>query len=283
MELLEKGSQKLFVDLEKGADIKELLLEAQRGARTIIKDQGFDHASAFLFPFPNRLADGRFKFNNQNYQFPINDTQHHHAIHGFLYEQTFVLTSKTTDSIDLYYRYKGHLPYYPFPFDVHLNYTLEQSALSVRLTIRNTGNTEMPCALGWHPYFFVGETDNVQLQLPDVMMEHPNERALVSGKVSPFETFSQPRKIGDRHFDHCFYCTVESEKQHALLTYANGEKLMIWQHPDMRWLQIFTPEDRSSIAIEPMTAPSNVFNHGRGLKVLAPKEDWEVNFGLKLE
>lgn len=283
MELLEKGSQKLLVDLENGAAIKELLLEAQKGVRTIIKDQKYGHASAFLFPFPNRLADGHFNFKDQSYQFPMNDSQHQHAIHGFLYDQTFLLTSKTPNSLGLYHSYKGHLPYYPFPFDIHLNYALQESSLSMRLAIHNTGNTEMPCALGWHPYFYVGKIENVQLQLPHVMIEELNARAIVSGKIGPFETFGQPVKIGDRHFDHCFCCASESEIQQSSLTYDNGEKLTIWQNSDMKWIQIFTPDDRSAIAIEPMTAPSNVFNHGRGLKVLAPRGEWELAFGLKLE
>ncbi len=283
MESLEKGSQKLLVDLDNGAAIKELLLEAQKGTRTIIKDQGYHHASAFLFPFPNRLANGRFNFKGQNYQFPINDIPHQHAIHGFLYQQKFVLTLKTPFSIHLYHSYKGNLPYYPFPFDIHLTYTLKHSALSIELSIHNTGNTEMPCALGWHPYFYLKEIDRVQLQLPHVMIEELNEQAIISGKISPFEAYAQARKIGRHHFDHCFYCRAESTKYHSLLSYENGEKLVIWQHTDMRWLQIFTPEDRRSIAIEPMTAPANAFNHRRGLKVLATKEIWALNFGLQLE
>jgi aldose 1-epimerase len=44
------------------------------------------------------------------------------------------------------------------------------------------------------------------------------------------------------------------------------------------YLQLYTPEDRKSIAIEPMSCIANAFNNGEGLKILEVAEEfkWEV-------
>jgi hypothetical protein len=39
--------------------------------------------SAFLFPFPNRLRDGVYHFDNVRYQFPVNNPATGNAIHGY--------------------------------------------------------------------------------------------------------------------------------------------------------------------------------------------------------
>ena len=36
-----------------------------------------------LFPFPNRIANGRFECNGKTYQLPLNDSTQKNAIHGF--------------------------------------------------------------------------------------------------------------------------------------------------------------------------------------------------------
>src|SRR6516165_11553260 len=37
-----------------------------------------------LFPFPNRICDGRFTWAGRDYQLPINGPGGKHAIHGFV-------------------------------------------------------------------------------------------------------------------------------------------------------------------------------------------------------
>ena len=57
------------------------------------------------------------------------------------------------------------------------------------------------------------------------------------------------------------------------------------QTPEDCYLQVYTPPDRKSIAIEPMTCIANAFNNGIGLKNLQPEEtynwDLELNISTK--
>ena len=49
-------------------------------------------------------------------------------------------------------------------------------------------------------------------------------------------------------------------------------------------MQVYTatnyPDTPLAVAIEPMTAPADAFNSGRGLRRLAPGETWTVEWGL---
>ena len=49
-----------------------------------------------------------------------------------------------------------------------------------------------------------------------------------------------------------------------------------------RYLQVYTPPGRESIAIEPMTCAPNAFNNGMGLIRLDPGEAFTASFGISL-
>jgi aldose 1-epimerase len=49
------------------------------------------------------------------------------------------------------------------------------------------------------------------------------------------------------------------------------------------YLQLYTPNDRKSIAIEPQTAPANSFNTKVGLKILQPNERYQLSWKLNLK
>ena len=50
------------------------------------------------------------------------------------------------------------------------------------------------------------------------------------------------------------------------------------------YLQLYTPVDRNSIAIEPMSCIANAFNNGIGLKELGPGRqfNWEITIRISL-
>ena len=56
---------------------------------------------------------------------------------------------------------------------------------------------------------------------------------------------------------------------------ATGQGVALWVDASHSWLQVFTGDAlpahaRESLAVEPMTAPSNAFSTGEGLVMLAP-------------
>ena len=76
--------------------------------------------STVLFPFPNRLDGGKYKWLGKDYQFPVNNAATQNAIHGFVREEAFeveyVFLAKDFASIRCSLDYTGDRQYYPFPF-----------------------------------------------------------------------------------------------------------------------------------------------------------------------
>ena len=42
---------------------------------------------------------------------------------------------------------------YPFPFIIEISYTLKDAVLTMGISIKNTGDRNMPTGFGIHPYF----------------------------------------------------------------------------------------------------------------------------------
>lgn len=247
--------------------------------------------SHFLLPFPNRLKDGRFFFEGKSYQFPINDTNNHHGLHGFLslIPLNFIAQKTVNDicEIDLKGQFKG-LPHFPFPFEIEIKYTLSNTNLTIKTTIKNIGKTNMPIGFGWHPYFKLDTNiiDNLELKLPDCKLVKIDKRMMPTGKVSTFDTFAVSRNINKTHFDNCFLLNKNTAATRAeIILKSKTTTLSFWQETGENacpYFQIYTPDDRKTIAIEPMTCNVDALNNGDGLWVLSAGEARTVQFGVKV-
>lgn len=113
-----------------------------------------------LFP-PNRIQDGHFVFNGNNYEFPINEPARHHHIHGFLSSTPFVHLGGGV------FRYSANKenPYLCFPhsFDIERRYFLKADGLHHSIKVTNHSNSSMPCGIGihaaWNTSFFSNVSD----------------------------------------------------------------------------------------------------------------------------
>lgn len=114
--------------------------------------------TAVLFPYPGRVAGGRFAFRGQTYQLPPNDGGN--AIHGpvrgrpwrvaearAVADRGVLRTSIGTES------QPDILAEWPFPFELSETVTLADGRLRVEIAATNTGDSAMPMGLGLHPYF----------------------------------------------------------------------------------------------------------------------------------
>mgnify|MGYP000125559389 CR=1 FL=1 len=60
--------------------------------------------------------------------------------------------------------------------------------------------------------------------------------------------------------------------------------IQLWQEAVIyKYLQIFIPPSRSSIAVEPMSCSINAFNSKEGLIILKPKEKFSGSYGVMLQ
>jgi len=267
------------IDLSLGGSLQELKL----GNKTIIVSEnepngGNKFMSSILFPFANRIENGKYRFNNRNFELYQNETDRQNALHGLVFDKAFNFLGESTftDHASLFLYYEETMPTkgFPFKFRIALQYVLSENALELRAEIKNMDKDEFPFSLGWHPYFKSNDLYNSFLGI------NSNKKILVNEKMIPNgETEIKWKgflKIEDKAFDDCFVLntnTVEfkTPEYHVELVISSGEN----------YLQLYTPNDRKSIAIEPQTAPANCFNSRIGLQTLSPNEvyrlSWKVN------
>lgn len=236
--------------------------------------------SSILFPFANRLKDGRYEWQGKTYQFPINDPYTGNAIHGLGVEHPMqveeVRTEENLASVTCSYQDAGENLAYPFPYTIFVTFKIEEPGhFEVEMRFQNDGNTAIPVGFGWHPYFQLSEkTDELQLQLPPCERLEFDERKLPTGKRNPNLEFTHLTPIGNTHIDAGFALPPEPGKIFVKLQSERGT-LRYWQETGagkFNFLQLFSPETRQSLAIEPMTSVANSFNSGDGLIILQPGE-----------
>lgn len=243
--------------------------------------------SIHLAPFPNRIEDGKYIFEDTLYQFPINKPKENNAIHGFVWNKPFAEMAQTISkdfaAITLKHDYNGNERGYPFLFSVTIEYRLSPHQLSVIIIIENTGNTNMPLGYGWHPYFTLQATVNdLQLQLPSAYLLETNERLIPTGKKTSYESFKTLQPINNGVFDTAFELANTHWNKTLLYYEKENYGIEINQSPSLKYLQVYIPEHRKSIAIEPMSCAANAFNTLEDLVVLQPKEKFEATIRVAI-
>ncbi len=238
--------------------------------------------SAILFPFPNRLLDGRFDWAGQTYQFPINNAATENAIHGFARHLPFALADTATDAkhgaCTVVLDYDGHLDYYPFPCRLAVQFAMSDTkGFTTTVRMENHHNTPIPVGFGWHPYFKVADNlVDTTLRLPKCDLVEIDGRMIPTGALQVFADFDAPKLLGDMVFDNCF--TYQEDVIAASIAVKGRRFTMEVPAGDFPYFQVFTPPMRQSIAFEPMTCNVNALNNGDGLLILHAKEMWEGAF-----
>ncbi|MCL7764755.1 aldose 1-epimerase [Polaribacter sp. Z014] len=265
--------------LNKGASLQELTL----GGNAIIQDLNpltYDStfASSILFPFANRIKDGKYSFNNEDFQLEKNQEEEQNALHGFVYNKTFKVIDKKvsadTAKITLEYIEKTRNAGFPYTYAIQVTYTFTNDGLDLTLAVKNTDTKVFPFTLGWHPYFI---SDN----LAESSLNFDCDQKLIIGDRN-ITTGSEDVKsminlaIENKQLDDCW--GLNSDK----VTFKTPKYQLNFQSSGKDiYLQTYTPPRLNTIAIEPTTGVSNSFNNKIGLQTLKPHEKysivWKIN------
>lgn len=243
-------------------------------------------AGSKLSPFPNRVVDGKYSYANKDYQLPVNEYDSQNQLHGLLHNRKFevIETEGTEDQALLKLRceYLGVDQGFPFTYTIDVDYILSESGVEIKTSIQNTGDTDMPIADGWHPYFYFKSLNEVALEIGDAERVSSN----VGNEIGPENGFEELKPLGTQDFDDCFKLNANTEK-HAvkLVDEAQGIALDVWQSSkegQYSYCQIYTPPTRDQIAIEAVSCPPNALNTKESLITLSPNEEVEMSIGFRL-
>lgn len=243
--------------------------------------------STKLSPFVCRLTKGEYKFNHSNYKidkFYMGDS----AIHGLLFDQSFVVTDKGADDnkafVVLSYSYNKTNEGFPFPFSMEVTYTLTtNNSLTLTTQVINKSNSDMPLSDGWHPYFTLDtKVDELFVQFNSKRMVEFDDKLVPTGNYLPYNNFNTAKKFGDTFLDNCFELNETGIGACSLKNESNGLQLNIIPGASYPYLQIYTPPHRNSIAIENLSGAPDAFNNGIGLIIAKPNEAYSFTTTYQL-
>lgn len=239
-----------------------------------VEAQGFK--SCKLSPFACRINKAHYRFAGEEYTIE-KFTLSGHALHGLLFDAAFTVTEQQADeekaAVSMLHEYRGTDKGYPFSYDCLITYTLSKgNTLDIKTEILNRDDGLIPLQDGWHPYFTFGKKiDELQLEFQSKEILEFDDGLIPTGKLLHYGEFGSLKKIGDTGFDNCF--TLNFYECQPLCVLRDPEKkIQVEIHPDKScpYLQIYTPPNRNSIAIENLSAAPDAFNNGMGLISLLP-------------
>lgn len=252
------------------------VIDSYKNAAEVRKEMRRSYKGTKLSPFPCRIPNGIYHFNNHEYRLEhlfADGT----AIHGLLYDKPFTLMETTADdghgTVVLEYIYKREDPGYPFYYACQTRYTLRHgNELEVVTTVTNLDDEVIPIADGWHPYFTLGgKADQWQLQFYAEAIVEFDDRLVPTGKFKQYDQFESARVVGDTFLDNCFVLKPDIVSAACTLyNPANGLRISFFPDASYPYLQIYTPATRDSIAVENLSGAPDCFNNGMGLLLLQP-------------
>lgn len=248
-----------------------------------------------LFPFPNRLAHGRFTFEGREYQLPLNESTGTHAIHGYTPRAKWRVIGAGGERGHAFV--SGQLQMskdlstgtWPGDFVITVTYELHPTALVVECLVENVGAGPMPFGLGYHPYFAIPDVpdataDEMTLHAPTGELWEANA-GIPTGKRLPVPgefDYRAAQPIGGTHLDTLYATGTTLPTVSRLGHPRSAGTLHVSAPADFRELVLFTPPHRKAVAIEPYTCASDAAHlPDGGFRVLAPGQQWAA--GVRYE
>ena len=246
-----------------------------------------------LVPWPNRIRDGVWTHDGEPQLLAITEPQRRNAIHGLLRYSPYDVAIRTESALELTATVFPQLGY-GFQLDTTVRYQLTETGVDVTHELINTGRDAAPVALGVHPFITIGDVDPDDLVLALPATEHfPVDDRMLPGEPEPVDgtryDLRGGRRLADLQLDDAWGGVVRDEDGRArhTLTAPDGRRVVLWAGPAFDFVQAFTttayPDQRLALAVEPMTAPADAFNSGRGLRLIEAGESWTLEWGIALE
>ncbi len=246
------------------------------------------YPSAHLFPWGNRVRNGRYSFQETDYQLSINEIAFHNAIHGFVSFGNFEVVEEEVNEMEamltLRYTYRGEEFGFPFPFILDIQHIFSSDeGLELNYTVKNTGQKAMPMVLGWHPYFKIEDetADDWQIDFPATHQYKSDSQMISADKVEV--DFKGIIDLRGKTLDAVFAVQPSSKIEAKLHSPKKNITLNVWQEGlkgGFTYMVVYIPVARDCIAIEPMTGNTDAFNSGDGLLVLEAGKTFEIGCGV---
>lgn len=249
-----------------------------------------------LFPFPNRIREGRFSWNGTSYELPESLVGYEgsgNAIHGFCLDRPWRVTEQTESRVTAEFQTSidapERLPLWPADAKICVSYSLSGNCLRADFTVTNPDSTPLPWGLGTHAYFRIpvasdSASEHCTVHAPTAKCWELDQ-CLPTGRIidapAGADLSSGPQFDGLNLDD--VYTNVRSERGVVSCRIVDGKSgLQVEQRSDDSFREIvaFTPPWTSAVCLEPYTCTTDAINLQQqgvdaGLRVLEPGESWK--------
>lgn len=240
-------------------------------ARAWPERDGRELASFPLFPFSNRVKDGRFSFRGRQVEL-VRNTPPDHPIHGHVWQRPSRVVSASATAAELVCRYPG--ADWPWAYSAFQRFSLLPDALQVELELKNEGDEAMPCGFGMHPYYDRSEGVRLTAQAPVRWVGSQYLLPEWSEPVPAAWDFSTPQKLSPlAEMDGCF---GQFGGKARLEWPEKGAALEITADPIFGVMIVYVPSGQDFFCLETVSNVNDAFNleargvAGNGTIVLEP-------------
>lgn len=243
-----------------------------------------------LAPWPNRIRDGIWQDGDTTRALAITEPKLRNASHGLLRFTAYEIAERSDESVTLAAAIVPQTGY-PYLVETTVTYALSDAGIDVTHTLTNRSQEPAPVALGTHPFLTIGGVDprDLVLRLPAETYFETDDRMLPIGE-SPVASGTDLReggRLGDLALDTGFAGLHRDADGlvRTTLTAPDGRAVTLHQGEGLDYIQAYTttgyPGQALTVAVEPMTAPAEAFNSGRGLRRLNADESWTLDWGIR--
>ena len=251
------------------------------------KVKGDYTGTPLLYPTPNRVKDGVFKYKGREYIQELNGeliTKHGLVIY-YPFEHIKVVETEDSISVSGEVTFDNNDLYKAFPFRSRLKITYNLSSAGVTFSYEienNEEQKEVPFGIAIHPYFNkVDGEENTLLTAPFEYSYVTTPELIPTGEVESVKgtirDVSEFTQVGKINLDTVYtgnpsggYAKIKYEKTGILVTLECSN--------EFEKVVIYTPKGKSFFCIENQTCSTNAHNmyaEGKeelsGLKFVAPK------------
>ncbi len=259
------------------------------------------YGTPVLFPFPGRVAGGRFSFRGRDYDLEKR-IANGNAIHGFVYDRPWqVVASGPSDEEGavLVGRFESQAfrelaRQYPSAYRLDLTYRLRAWTLTIEARAENVGDLPLPAGYGLHPYLHApidhGESaGGCVIEVP-VTRRWQLVDMLPTGRIEPVEEdLAAGVSLEGRTFDDAYTGVLMSRDGSRCVLGDTEARLAVVVEADRQfgtWV-VYTPP-RPAVCFEPYTCAPDALNlQSRGIEagldVLEPGEarSWRVRVSVR--
>lgn len=222
-----------------------------------------------LVPYSNRIAGARFQYGGQWVDLAAN-WPGRMAIHGIGWQRPWRIENKEDDRVSL--GLDSAQNDWPWKVAVGLDYILRPNGLSMTLRVTNRARSEMPCGLGFHPYFARGSTTRCTIACHAVLLTDKDQLPIALAPGGPVTESLSGGDLPDGGFDNC----LVGWRGTASVVQSEAGRMTISTEPQTPFALLYVPEGEDFFCFEPVTHIPNAHNaqDGRlgphGLVDLAP-------------